>query len=1299
MQCPSRQKLDEFILDAESVLQATPELGEHFETCARCRHVLDGLAKLQDRHLISNLLTGHLPPHLSTLGNDDDGYRLEECLGSGNVYRAHRIADGQPVAIKLYERLNAKQACRVSLELQIAATVSHPNIVTMLDSGVQESMQYAVFEWIGSNLAQQMVTGVLPIRNAAAWVIEVALAVQHLHELGFVHRDLKPQNVLISSDGVAKLADFGVAKDLVGYEGAVTTQAVALGTPGYMAPEQTGLVGEAISVQTDIYGLGALLFSLLVGQPPYKGETREQTIRQVARGDLPSLRAMRRDLPLPLRIICEKCLRTRPADRYESAAAVAEDLRRFLANDPIAAKPKPLSMRIQRWSRRHARSLSLTAATLAAILAGVGLTVWESRRENMIRQHERLVAKLTELTSCEVDQLSIVYSVLHSFSNFEVEQSLDEIDTAPLTLRQRGRLAVTIPSGFGQRLSLQEWIDALGQMPLPEVMAIGEQLQRHSLPHDWRQGLLEAVAKTNDASLVLNLCHLLSIEPKAANTALAVSRLLQALQTIESDDVAICEDAFRPWSGELTEAALLESKQTELSRPLLSLLVRWNRAETRQMVKLVQLHRPEELEWLKQLSAQEKRALRAALLEQATVRSDAAQAVPLSSNDKQQQRLAEIVKQNAGQLFHDFGYVTSLPRTEIDEFLATLDGHGWSISSIQSLASIEQAELHVALAIERVPGPCEIAWQVAIEELPSLCRERANKGSLPKTFWLNHDGEQAFVDVVFTASGLASADFVFEKLETFEQAMVGDSDALSTEAEQQLYSDDISQVRQELSLITRRTIAVRDERLRRVAASAGLLGPVAGSLNCQILRYVEQIGQGEAWVILSKKPFVEHQQLASILTARGYELRAIKVATKQSVVHSLWRRREATVSARSEAMPLMALWEVGEPTPLLEALRATDDPSLRTALVVTLAKHARFAPRIVEYLKNQVLDVDQVQQLVVALGSYNLTDAPAPLRREISSLLSSLQENPDSGVHFAARWAQRSLGLEAEVPPVIDPTRYSSAVDLDSIPHRGWFYSRSGIPFVVIRTREPILTGSQPDVTWRPYLNQAIVDIDHDFAISAIEIPNAIFSQFAAGQVQEGVRSRIEPIVPDEPITANTLVAYLRFCRWLSDQDGVGATNNCLPPIDEIDFGMEAFEDFFERDGYRLPSQTEWEVAARAGTWTTTYFGSDLGLSANFAWSALNTVLRPKRIGSKPPNPWGLHDTLGNVYEINFFRDRFPYPGNGPLKVTTDVSLRGGSFLANQRYSAFDELNAIMANSHDSNTGIRIVRTIPKLEE
>ena len=257
--CPKSIDLLQFALDPDLVLEGKPELVEHLNNCVSCKKRLDQFAaeepigELFGLNLTSNSQEFEPPPLSSGLPKIP-GYSIEKwVVEGGSVCRAMRTKDGTCVAIKLFRNFDHRQARGISLELKIASKANHPNIIRLLDSGTHDGLQYAVFEWFDENLSQRLANSLLPVEQAARFTQQLATAVQYLHVHGIVHRDLKPSNVLIDRSGALKLADFGIAKDLSG-EALLTTQTAAIGTPGFMAPEQTGAVRQEIAAYTDVYG-------------------------------------------------------------------------------------------------------------------------------------------------------------------------------------------------------------------------------------------------------------------------------------------------------------------------------------------------------------------------------------------------------------------------------------------------------------------------------------------------------------------------------------------------------------------------------------------------------------------------------------------------------------------------------------------------------------------------------------------------------------------------------------------------------------------------------------------------------------------------------------------------------------------------------------------------------------------------------------------------------------------------------------------------------------------------------------
>jgi WD40 repeat protein len=329
-------------------------------------------------------------------------FRLVRRLGAGGfgvVYLAEDPRLGRHVALKVPRPevlLSAELRRRFVREGRAAARLSHPHIVPVFECGEAGPFCFLVASYCAGGTLAAWLAGrhqPLPVRAAAALTALLAGAVQHAHEQGVLHRDLKPANVLLEplGDGEAgpwegfgfrpRVGDFGLAKfveaaeDEPGVPEARTTHTLGLlGTPAYMAPEQADGCRDAIGPATDVYGLGAILYELLTGRPPFRGDSALQTLRRVVADEPVPLRRLRPDVPRDLEAICLKCLDKAPGRRYATAAALADDLRRFQEGRPTGARPVGAWSQAARWCRRHRARAALVAVVglgLPALAAGI----------------------------------------------------------------------------------------------------------------------------------------------------------------------------------------------------------------------------------------------------------------------------------------------------------------------------------------------------------------------------------------------------------------------------------------------------------------------------------------------------------------------------------------------------------------------------------------------------------------------------------------------------------------------------------------------------------------------------------------------------------------------------------------------------------------------------------------------------------------------------------------------------------------------------------------------------------------
>jgi tRNA A-37 threonylcarbamoyl transferase component Bud32 len=333
-------------------------LGRQFEL----HDVLEagGTAKTSASRLtIGQAPAARLEPELPAI----PGFQMVRELGRGGmgvVYLARQVRLKRDVVVKMIRDgslARPEQLARFRTEAEAIAHLKHPHIVQIYEVGEVASGPYLVLEWVeGGSLADQLAGKPQPAAQTARLVETLARASHHAHQRGIVHRDLKPANVLLTCEGTPRITDFGLAKRFEGGPSA-TDSGLALGTVNYMPPEQACPKTEAIGPAADVYALGAILYEMLSGRPPFLGGSYLETILQVVTEEPVPPRRLQPKVPRDLETICLKCLEKKPAQRYPSAAALADDLARFLAGHPIKARPIRAWERGIKWARRQPQAL------------------------------------------------------------------------------------------------------------------------------------------------------------------------------------------------------------------------------------------------------------------------------------------------------------------------------------------------------------------------------------------------------------------------------------------------------------------------------------------------------------------------------------------------------------------------------------------------------------------------------------------------------------------------------------------------------------------------------------------------------------------------------------------------------------------------------------------------------------------------------------------------------------------------------------------------------------------------------
>jgi eukaryotic-like serine/threonine-protein kinase len=394
-------KVDEYLRDY-------PEYAERLRTQVELHLALAGQTDLGDGATFYMPFGRSRPIDRDVRWPGVTGFVILEELGRGGmgvVYRAREKRLGRTVALKMLlagAGASPELLDRLRNEAEAVARMQHPHVVQIFEVTEHDGLPCLVLEYVdGGTLAQKIGGTPQPVKEGARLIEVLAHAIHQMHLQGIIHRDLKPANVLLTADGRPKITDFGLAKLLVGGV-SLTATGETLGTPSNIAPEQID-ARSPVGPSADVYALGTILYELLTGRPPFRGESPQETIRQVMSDDPVAPSRLRPQLPRDLETICLKCLEKEPRRRYHSADDLAGEVRRFLDGKAIQARPVGLAGRLWRWGRRDPKTAGLTAllaTILTASSVGAAIAALQFQhgyfRERQLYQNERRARDLAE---------------------------------------------------------------------------------------------------------------------------------------------------------------------------------------------------------------------------------------------------------------------------------------------------------------------------------------------------------------------------------------------------------------------------------------------------------------------------------------------------------------------------------------------------------------------------------------------------------------------------------------------------------------------------------------------------------------------------------------------------------------------------------------------------------------------------------------------------------------------------------------------------------------------------------------
>jgi WD40 repeat protein/serine/threonine protein kinase len=418
---------------------------------------------------LATIIAGDMPHQMAAqpgkIPVEVAGYDILGVLGRGGmgvVYQARQRALNRIVAIKMIlsdAHAGPREIGRFRREAETLAQLQHPHIVQIYEVGEQDGRPFYTMEYVdGGSLDRELAGTPQPARAAAQLLETLARTMHHVHQFGIIHRDLKPANILLVNGGVVsgdwceppsathppshtarhssltthqpKITDFGLAKLLCEDEAGPTRSGEMLGTPSYMAPELLQGKGARIGPATDVYGLGSILYEMLTGRPPFKGETAVDTLLQVRLEDPVSPSRLRPKLSRDLVTICLRCLQKEPRKRYASALALAEDLRRFLDGRAIQARPVGVLARMVKWARRRPAVAALGAGICLILALGFAGVTWQWREAEESRRKEK-AARQTAEDRLYFNRIALAHQAWRGYQVRQADRLLKECIPAP----------------------------------------------------------------------------------------------------------------------------------------------------------------------------------------------------------------------------------------------------------------------------------------------------------------------------------------------------------------------------------------------------------------------------------------------------------------------------------------------------------------------------------------------------------------------------------------------------------------------------------------------------------------------------------------------------------------------------------------------------------------------------------------------------------------------------------------------------------------------------------------------------
>jgi serine/threonine protein kinase/formylglycine-generating enzyme required for sulfatase activity len=1265
-------------------------------------------------------------------------FELQEEIARGAmgvVFKARQLSLDRMVAIKLVLAswlATEEQAQRFQIEARASASLQHPSIVPLYEIGTHAGQHYLCLAYVDSHpLSTRLEEGPIPHHEAALLIREVASAIQHAHDHDVLHRDIKPANILIDRVGHPWVTDFGLAK-VQGEDSQVTGTGESVGTPSYMSPEQAA--GEVVGIGpgTDVYSIGATLYALLAGRPPFIAPSAIATLRLVQDRDPIPLRTLDPAIPRDLDTICARCLEKSANKRYASAAALADDLGRFLDGDPIEARPVSSFEKLWRLTARYPVASFLVALLVfvtcisGAILLNQEQTVDKALRAEEIAESSRMESRLQALGTADPHAFHAVVDELDFDDPALLDRlyAIEEDPSTPEQLRSRVRLAILDrrPSGLTEVALL---LPKLGDRPNEFELVLRTLVAAlDTVPPEYSAPALEALAQRVEAGgegeeSLLAALSLAACAPGHPAWLALVEPLALWLADTDPFVLPAFAEPLRPFPRPLLEELchLPLSGDASRRRAATSLLAIYGTSEPELLADLLPLadefqHRilSTALEEVPGVVAER---MRAALAEEASPLQVAA-TPPVDA------ALHEVFLTAHGRLAGSWAQCLDMP---LSTFQATSDAlrvEGYRPTKVRPY--LREGEVAVAAIFARDGRDWSLEWDEVDPESASSGNIRPNElipvDHASYAVAGNQKSENHDVLVLASAepgvrewnllSGQTAGELVRSADALINRGLHPVSLQINHDEGGVLLADSVWHLSSEpgeyempLGLSPTDLASYTYAGLCQVEVDATRM-----NTTTQVCSGIWRSDPVYETRLVWEATLDAHVLAVRDLPAEGFIPSATSVVWgsggKAVRTATVWRRpvpsaTERVASARRRARAAATLVGLGDLESVTPLLRTGEDPSLRFALAFDLARLAIDpTPLLAEIEVDHPTDIRFAMLLALGLTPAKRFDSNQ-LEEFMATVARLARLDPDAGVHSLANW-------------ILATRKSGDAVESESGPAKAR-WRRSTEAHTLVRLDGPVefLMGSPGWIPGRASSEtRRLFHLKNSYEIGTTEVTQAHMRHFFEDHPEwkKGVMPG-EGTMPVQGVTWFRAVAY---CRWLSEVEGIPETQMCYPPLELIGPEMVLEEGVLERTGYRLPTEAEWEYACRAGTRSFYSFGNDAALLPEFANTFGPTDVGLPGTGTRPvglrlPNDFGLFDMHGNVQEwchdqLRFYRVLGPFfiPSNQDererLVQNPMRAIRGGWFESAAQNMSSAARRRGRAEVVSRGLGFRIARTV-----